>query len=57
MTQEPRSQRIVAAAVAIENVFTQLEAVQVTLNTLLEQMREVSAELRNVAQSLALEGD
>ena len=64
MTQQPRSQRIVAAAGAIENIFTQLEAVQATLNTLqatlntqLEQLPEASADLRNVAQSLAIEGD
>ena len=57
MTQQPRSQRIVAAAGDIENAFAQLEIIQTLLNTQREKLREASAELRNVAQSLAVEGD
>ncbi len=57
MTQQPRSQRIVAAAGDIENAFAQLEIVQTLLNAQRERLREASAELRNVAQSLAVEGD
>lgn len=57
MTQQPRSQRIVAAASDIENVFAQIEIVQTILNTQQERLREASAELRNVAQSLTVQGD
>ena len=57
MTQPPRSQRIVAVASDIENAFAQLEIVQTLLNAQRERLREASAELRNVAQSLAIEGD
>ena len=57
MTQQPRSQRIVAVAGDIENAFAQLEIVQAILNAQRERLREASAELRNVAQSLTVEGD
>ena len=57
MTQQPRSQRIVVAASDIEDAFVQLEIVQTLLNAQRERLREASAELRNVAQSLAVEGD
>ena len=57
MTQQPRSQRIVAVASDVENAFAQLEIVQTILNAQQERLREASAELRNVAQSLAVEGE
>ena len=57
MTQQPRSQRLVAVASDIETAFAQLEIVQTLLNAQRERLREASAELRNVAQSLAVEGD
>ena len=57
MTQQPKSQRIVAVAIDIENTFAQLEIVQAILNAQQERLREASAELRNVAQSLAVEGE
>ena len=57
MTQQPRSQRLVAVASDIENAFAQLEIVQTLLDAQRERLREASAELRNVAQSLAVEGD
>ena len=57
MTQQPRSQRVAAAVGDIENAFAQLEIIQTLLNAQREKLREASAELRNVAQSLAIEGD
>ena len=54
MTQPPRSQRLVLSSRDIEDVFAQLEIVQAIVQGQMERLREVSAELRNVAQSLAV---
>lgn len=53
MTQPPGSQRLVLSARDIEDVFAQLEIVQAIIQGQMERLREVGAELRNVAQSLA----
>ena len=57
MTQQPRSQRIVVASTDIEDTFAQLEIVQAIIQSQMERLREASAELRNVAQSLTVQGD
>ena len=54
MTQPPRSQRLVLSAREVEDVFAQLEIAQAILQGQMERLREVGAELRNVAQSLAV---
>ena len=53
MTQPPRSQRLVLSAGEVEDVFAQLEIVQAIIQGQMARLREVGAELRNVAQSLA----
>lgn len=57
MTQAPRSQRLVLSARDVEDVFAQLEIVQAIIHGQMERLREVGAELRNVAQSLAAQED
>ena len=57
MIQPPRSQRLVLSARAVEDAFAQLEIVQAIIQGQMERLREVGAELRNVAQSLAVGGD
>lgn len=54
MTQPPRSQRLVLSAREVEDVFAQLEIAQAIIQGQMERLREVGAELRNVAQSLAV---
>ena len=56
MTQQFCSQRLVAVVRDIE-MFGQLEIVQTILNAQQERLRETGSELRNVAQSLAVEGE
>ena len=57
MTQPPKSQRLVLSAREVEDVFAQLEIVQALVQGQMVRLREVGAELRNVAQNLAVGGD
>ena len=54
MTQPPRSRRLVLSAREVEDVFAQLEIVQALVQSQMDRLREVGAELRNVAQSFAV---
>ena len=57
MTQSPRSQRLVLSAREVEDAFAQLEIVQAIIQSQMERLREVGAELRNIAQTLAVGED
>ena len=54
MTQPPSSQRLVLSAREVEDVFAQLEIAQAILQGQMARLREASAELRNIAQTLVV---
>ena len=62
MTQQPRSQRVVTQCLELEGLHTRLLTLESSFAEQLravqqigDGLREASAELRNVAQSLAVE--
>ena len=52
MPQQPKFQRLVLSASEVEDVFAQLEVVQAIIQGQMARLREVGAELRNVAKAL-----
>lgn len=57
MTQNPQSQTIAELAMEVEIAWEQLEIAQTILEVQRNRLREISAELRNAAQSLMPEAD
>ena len=57
MTQPPKFQRLVLSAMDVEDVFAHLEIAQAIIQGQMTRLREVGAELRNIAQSLSVGED